>query len=442
MADATASISGLASGLDTASIISQLMQLEAQPQTQLKTNMATEQTNLKYLQQLNAKVSALTTQAKALSLTTGWGALKATSSSTAVTVATTTGTTSGTFNFSVGQTAQAHKLTYASTAVGTDVVVSGGTTVKLTINGSTQTLDTGDGSLDGLVAVLNGPGTGVSATKIALDGGSYRLQVSATSTGAASTFTLTNADGSDFLGGAAVVTGQDAAITMGADTIHSASNTFTGVVPGLNFTISQAAVGTTVDVNVSRDTSTVKDSVKSLVDNLNAVLTQIDGLTAYNSATKTSGPLAGDPTVRQLRNNLINSIYPSDGTSMADVGIQVDRYGKVVFDEATFNTAYAADPARVAAKFTTGTVDGFAARVNTVGDNASNQYTGMLTSAITGRNTQITRMQSSIADWDTRLALRQSSLQQRFTALETAMSKMNSQSSWLSGQLGSLKTSG
>ena len=35
---ATSSISGLASGLDTASIIAQLMQLEAIPQTRLKTS--------------------------------------------------------------------------------------------------------------------------------------------------------------------------------------------------------------------------------------------------------------------------------------------------------------------------------------------------------------------------------------------------------------------
>lgn len=435
-----ATISGLVSGLDTATIVNQLMQLEARPQAQLKSNLTTEQSNLKSIQALNAKVAALKTQAAALSAGTGWGALTATSSSTGVTVATTSGTTTGSFTFTVDQTAAAHKLTYSNTALGTDVVVAGGTTVKLTINGSTQTLDTGNGTLDGLVSALNAGGTGVSATKVALDGGGYRLLVSSTATGAASTFTLTNADGSDLLGGAAVAAGRDAAITLGTDTIHSATNSFNGVVPGVNLTVSAAAVGTSVDVTVARDTSTVQESVKSLVENINAVLGQIDALAGFNAVTKTAGPLAGDSSIRQLRNDLLNSLYPSDGTSIADIGIQTDRYGKLVFDSATFSSAYAADPARVAAKFTTGAVPGFAARVSTVAEGASNQYTGTLTAAIKGRNTAITRMQTSIADWDMRLELRRSSLQARFTAMESALNKMNSQSSWLSGQLASLST--
>ena len=39
---ASASISGLGSGLDTASIIDQFMQLEAAPQTRLKSRVASE----------------------------------------------------------------------------------------------------------------------------------------------------------------------------------------------------------------------------------------------------------------------------------------------------------------------------------------------------------------------------------------------------------------
>ena len=50
------------------------------------------------------------------------------------------------------------------------------------------------------------------------------------------------------------------------------------------------------------------------------------------------------------------------------------------------------------------------------------------------------RTEFGIADWDDRFALRQSSLQRQFTALETALSQMNSQSSWLSGQLASLSS--
>lgn len=437
---ATASISGLVSGLDTATIIDQLMQLEAVPQNNLKTDLSAEQSKVKNLQTLNAKVAALTTQARSLATATGWGALMATSSSTAVTVTATSGTASGLFSFTVDQTAAAHRLSFSTTAAATDVVVGGGTTVTLTRNAISQTIDSGDGTLDGLVHALNAGGTGVSAAKVRLDDGSYRLVVSALQTGAADAFTLTNADGSDLLGGAVVQAGRDAAITLGGDTIHSASDTFSGVIPGVDLAVTAAAVGTNVDVTISKDTGAVTGGVKSLVDAINATLTQIDSLTAYSPTTKTSGPFAGDATVRALRNNLLNAIYPTDGSSIADVGIQTDRNGKLVFDEATFASAYAADPARVAARFTSGSVDGFAARIASVADSASNKYTGTITAAISGRNTTVTRIQSSIDDWDQRLELRRTTLQRTFTAMETALQQMNSQSSWLTSQLGSLSS--
>ncbi len=433
---ATASVSGLSSGLDTATIIEQLMQLEAAPQTRLKTNLTSEQSKVSILQTINTKVAALATQAKDLSAGTAWNALTATSSSTAVTLATTSGTSAGTFSFTVDATAAAHKLTFATAAAGTDVVVAPGTTVELTSGGVTKTLETGDGTLDGLVKALNGSGTGVNASKVRLDDGSYRLVVSAAKTGAAASFTLTNAGGTDLLGGAAVTAGRDAAITLGADTIHSATNTFTGVVPGVDLTVSTAALGTTVEVNVARDSGKVKDSVKSLVDNVNALLTQIDSLTSYSSTSK--GAMAGDVTLRELRTSLLNSVYPDDHSTMADVGVQTDRYGKLVFDQDKFNTAYAADPAAVAAKFTSGTVDGFAARVTDVANRASDKYTGSITTSITGRNTAIDRLEDSIEDWDTRLELRRTTLTRQFTALETALSQMNSQSTWLAGQISSL----
>ena len=68
---ATASVSGLASGLDTATIIDQLMQLEAASQTRLKSRVTTEQSTLKVLQNLNTKFAALATQATDLTKAAG-----------------------------------------------------------------------------------------------------------------------------------------------------------------------------------------------------------------------------------------------------------------------------------------------------------------------------------------------------------------------------------
>jgi flagellar hook-associated protein 2 len=323
-----------------------------------------------------------------------------------------------------------------------DSVTSGSTVVRIDhLDGTTQDIDTGDGTLQGLVSALNASGTGVKASTVRLDDGSYRLQVTATATGASSDFTLQNTDGSDLLGGAAATAGRDAEITIGADVLHSATNTFTDIANGLTITLASGAPdGTAVTLDARQDVAGMASSVKSIVDAVNDALDKIDSLTSYNSSTKTSGPLAGDAAIRAVRNALLGAVYPADGSSLADVGIQLDRYGKLTFDEDAFKDAYAADPVAVAAKFTTGAIEGFAARIRTVAQGASDSVDGTITTAIKGRDSDIKRMQDGIDDWDTRLALRQQSLQRQFTALETALSQMNSQSNWLSGQLASLSS--
>jgi flagellar hook-associated protein 2 len=63
---------------------------------------------------------------------------------------------------------------------------------------------------------------------------------------------------------------------------------------------------------------------------------------------------------------------------------------------------------------------------------------GTITSAITNRDASVSRFTKSIEAWDDRLELRRSTLSRQYTALETALSGMQSQSSWLSSQIASL----
>lgn len=439
-----ASVSGLVSGLDTSSLVSQLMQVESLTQTGIKNKVTAEQANVKSLQDLNSAFAALAKAAADLAKTTAWNPVAVTTSAagsptTQATVTAGTDAITGPLSFTIGRTAVAHQLSFSTTAALTDPVTTGSTLVRIDhLDGTTQDIDTGDGSLSGLVNGINAAGTGLKASTIRLDDGTYRLQVTSVETGVASDFTLTNLDGSDLLGGATVRAGDDAEITIGADILHSASNTFTSIANGLTITLSATATpGTTIDAEVKQDTSAMTATVKSLVESINEALAKIDTLTARDSTTKTSGPLAGDASIRALRNSVLNSIYPTDGTSLASEGIQLDRYGKLTFDEATFEAAYAADPGSVAAKFTSGAVDGFAARVQAIAKGASDSIDGSITTSIKNRNSTIDRLQDSIAAWDARLALRQEALTRRFTAMETALQQMSSQSSWLIGQLGS-----
>jgi flagellar hook-associated protein 2 len=435
----TTSVSGLVSGLDTSSIITQLMQVEAQTQTNLKSKVTSEQADVTSLQDLNSTFAALATQAGTLAGGAAWNPVSTTSSSALASVTAGPKAITGPLTFTVGNVANAHQLRFASTAALSTVVATGSTKVRIDhLDGTTQDIETGDGTMQGLVNAINGGSTGLKASTVRLDDGTYRLQVTSVATGAASDFTLTNTDGSDLLGGASVTAGQDASITIGGDTVHSASNTFSQVANGLDLRLDPTIpAGTVVTVNVSQDATSMTAKVKSLVDAVNGLLTKMDALTDYNATTKTSGPLASDGAVRSLGNNLLDAVYPTDGSTLAAVGIQLDRYGKLTFDADAFTAAYNADPTGVAARFTSA-AGGFASRIQTVAKSASDPVSGTITTSVHGRTSTIKELQDSIANWDTRLALRQDTLTKQFTAMETALQQLQSQQSWLSSQLASL----
>lgn len=445
---ANSSISGLASGLDTATIIDQLMQLEAVPQNRLKAQQTTEKSVLAALRALNTDTSLLASRAGTLAKPATWQTLKATVTGTGVTATASAAASATSFTFTIDRLAATHQLGFTNGAALTDVVVSGPSVTITGSDGVAHSVTTGGGTLSELVTAINGSTstTGVKATAVKVADGSYRLLAESSTTGAATSFTLTNADGSALLGGAAVRAGTDAQVSLGLGiTATSTTNTFADLVPGVTVTLgATATVGSTATVAVAQDTSTIKSSVSALVDQLNNLLTSIDTQSANKTATTAAGVLAGDSTARSLRSALLNTVFgTATTTSMSSLGIQTDRYGKLVFNAETFDKAYAADPAGVAAQFTTGATtatDGWAARVAAVAKSASDPTTGTMAAAIGGRTTTIDRLSKSIADWDDRLEIRRTTLQRTYTALETALSKLQSQGNWLAGQIATLPT--
>jgi flagellar hook-associated protein 2 len=443
-------ISGLASGLDTATIIDQLMQLEALPQSRLKIQQSAEKASLAAYRAINTDTTLLRDKAETLAKASTWQTVQGTvtgSGASGVTVKVAGTAAPNTFSVTVDKLAARHQLGFTDSAAMSDVVVAGAS-VKLTTNdGTAHDITTGGGTLTELVAAINAKTgeTGVTATAVKVADGSYRLLAQSTATGANTSFTLTNADDSSLLGGATVTAGSDAQVSLGSGiTATSTSNTFTGLIPGVDLTIDPtAAVGSTATVTVAQSSATVVTSVKDLVTQLNSLLASIDAKTASKTATAEAGVLAGDSTARAARNALLESVFGPGSTTMADAGIQTDRYGKLVFDETKFKDAYAKDPAAVAAMFTSGATsatDGFAARLKTAANSACDRTTGTLTSAIASHDATVTRFTKNIEAWDDRLELRRSNLQRQYTALETALSGMQAQSSWLASQIASLPT--
>ncbi len=339
MASSTSSVDGLISGLNTTQIIDQLMQVAAAPQTLLKTQVSTKQTVLQAYQGINSKFAALQKAADALTGDAAWNAVSASSSSSNVTVSTSDGASVGSFTFDVVQTARPEVRMSTSTYAMSDVVVPSG---QLTVSTSATPLDVGDGSLSSVISAINGSSLGLRAVAVQVSSGQYMLQVSSTATGAAQAFDLgiTTTEATQ---------ARDATIMVDTTAISRPTNTFSDVVPGVSFTVSKDN-DTGVTISLASDAEGLAKKVQAMVDAANAATDLIATATAYNASTKTGGPLIGDSTVRMLQQRLLDAVTSGvGGQSTSQVGVAVDRSGKVTFDKATFLSYYRSNPTQTRA---------------------------------------------------------------------------------------------
>jgi flagellar hook-associated protein 2 len=337
-------ISGAVSGLDTSSIINQLVAVQGNQQTLLKNQQTTQQNAADALGKLSTALGTIGSLASSLAKTSTWAGTTVTSSSTSVT-ASATGTTTGSLTFDVTSLAAAHALVSVNTIASPSTVIASGPLTLTASDGTTTSIAVGSGTLSQVVAAINAAGKGLVASAVQTAPGQYRLQVAATATGASSEFDLTGLD--DPAGMDILTQGSDAAITVGTATTYqvtSSTNTFSGVLPGVSFTVGKQENGVTV--NAAVDGSGVATQVGKLVDAVNGVLSQISTATAWNASTKTGGALVGDSTARSLQQRLLNLVAGAGAP-----GVSVTRDGTVSFDQTTFTTAFKADPAKVKAAF-------------------------------------------------------------------------------------------
>lgn len=424
--------------INVGQLVSQLMSVEGTQQALLKNQQSTAQAMLAAYQSLNSNLSTLQTASQAivtsLVVPQPWSLLTATSSSTSVAATATSSATPGTYSFNVQSVAAAHSVLFGNAVALTDTVASGGS-VTITKNGTPTTISLTDTSLQGVVSAINGNSAlGIKAFAVQVATGSYRLQLTSATTGAASQFTVSGLDSN--VGTASVVTtGADATVQFGpasTDVITSSTNTFTNAYPGLSFTVSKVESGDTI--TVGNDTAGMTKQVQSLVDALNASLSTIQTSTAYNASSKTGGPLLGEMLPGQIGDSLTSAVYTAvPGSSLATYGIDIDQTGKVTFDSTKFQAALTSNPSG-----TTAAIAAFATQVGKVAKGATDIATGSLTSVIQGEQAQISSLGQSIADWDQRLQDKQAQLTQQYSDLNTQLTTMNNQASWLAGQFASM----
>ncbi|MGY1885739.1 MULTISPECIES: flagellar filament capping protein FliD [unclassified Blastococcus] len=440
---------GLVSGIDTGTMISQLLQLEAQQQNSLKTRLSTTQVTASAYRTVNSALAALTTSAQSLLKPESFASTKATSTAASVGVTTASYATPGSLTFTVAKVATTASWTsagrWSSTTTAADLSSLDIRSADGTTSKGTVTLD-GTESLEQVAAKINGDtALGLKASAVQVSPGQFALQISASTSGAATGFSVA---GTAFT---ATSAGQNAELVVGGTTagttgytISSATNTFEGVLPGATLTVSKEEP-TPVTVTVASDPAAVADKVSALVDAVNNALSTIKTYT--DNTPGSTAALRGEYAVTSIAGQLLQAVSDAvgDDGSPAQVGFQSTRDGRITFDKEKFAAALTATP-ELAQRIVVGTgvegepgaVAGLAARVRDVSKAASDATTGTLSSLAKGQDNLARDIQDRIADWDLRLAARKVALTRQFTAMESALSSLTNQSNWLAGQLSSL----
>ena len=222
------SIAGLASGLDTTSIITKLMQIEQQPQAALQRQQQTQKTAIAAYQSINSKMSTLGTAAAALNTTAGWNAWTATTSdSTAVTATATSTAIGGSLSFSVDKLATAGARVSTGTLSSLATVVATGP-ILVAKGGSAYGIGSvaGSGLTDGshsVVVTQSSAGAKVTGSPVSasttIDGTNNSLDV--TIDGVASTLTIASGTYTQSQLASAVQTASNGALSVTVDNTGS-----------------------------------------------------------------------------------------------------------------------------------------------------------------------------------------------------------------------------
>src|SRR3954447_18014266 len=154
---------GLSSGIDYSTMITQLMQIEAQPKTLLTQQLTATKNDAAAYRAINTAFATLGSAAEALTKAATWSTAKATSTDSTVVATASSNATPGTFTFSVDKLATAHSLmattawTHATDGFGLGAKLTSKSTDGNTTFGTTaiKSSDSDPASLTDAVTAIN-----------------------------------------------------------------------------------------------------------------------------------------------------------------------------------------------------------------------------------------------------------------------------------------------
>lgn len=363
--------------------------------------------------------------------------------------------------------------------------------VKFSINGVNFTFNE-DTLLNDMMSQINASDAGVKISYSSLKDG---FTITSKTTGSASKIEIKNTEGNMFsyvdaeghtVAGALGIaeqtkTGQDAELKIDGYDVVKSSNTFT--IDGITYTLNDKYIPADendkgISFTVTKNVDAVVDKISKLVDSYNELIGKIQDMygeevfRSYSPLTDAqkdemsdkdiekweekakSGMLHNDSGIDALLTTVRKALYTNvEGTGMmlSDIGLTTGTYtngAKITLNKDKLRTALENNPDAVKSMFinTSKSTDeaakfkesGFMVRVS----NALLAYTSKATDvSLKTLTDRISDSKEQVETLEVKMSEKSEALYKRFSTMEAAMAKLNSQSSWLSSLFSSTKSS-
>ena len=444
---------GLATGLDTSSIIDQLMNIERQPLARLEADKTWLNNRLKAFTELDTRLKAFSDSIKDLNYRDTLLKRSTTLGSEEFFTASASRDAMPGASYEVEVVSLARVQKSVSGGVASSSAPLFGTgSLSLTVGGDTHTIDIGEGenSLTGVMEAINAADVGVRAAiindgTVNPDGSSTPFRMVLTGETVAKEFSL---DASGLTGGASLDLGTPvqqatrAHVRVDNIDIYSDTNTLTEAIPGMTLDLRKAEAGTTTSLAVNVDKAAIKEAIEEFATGYNKVVSFITSQSVIDG--EGGGVLGGDSGINAIKRRLqtmLTQPVENSGTlrALSQLGFETQKDGTLQVNEKTLNAAIDTNLDSVVSLLAgEDGVEGVATRFKNYLFDLTSSATGMLQGRRESINSNLKRIDTKIDASQARLEQRQKTLEAQFSAMETLVSNLNAQSSYLTQQMTAL----
>lgn len=360
------SISLNLTGLDTDSIIQQMMAIEKQPLLKLQNKQIVLAKRKQAWDAIKTRMGSVSTRLASLVNMSTFTQKTATSSASSVaSVTASSSAIQGVYDLRVSSLASSQVVASKiwDTAPDSALGVSG----NVSLNGKPITLSATD-SLSAIAAKINATADiGAKASVLQTEPSKYQLILTSAASGTANQMTFEGDTAAWQSLGVLVDSGgtpeanqiqaaTDAVFSVNGVQFTRESNTISDAIPGLTFSLAQAVDSGTggggrTTLTVGSDDQAVVECVKQFIVDYNTLIDTIKSYNSYDADSRVAGTLFGEPLLQRLLSAIREVIFDrvaggSEGyQSISSVGISTGAFGsyskdgKLSLDEAKLKEA-------------------------------------------------------------------------------------------------------